>query len=31
MVLMDFAVAEFAAQPRSLEDVFMQVTRGRVQ
>ncbi|MCA9224039.1 MAG: DUF4162 domain-containing protein, partial [Planctomycetales bacterium] len=31
LILADFAVAEFASHSRSLEDVFMQVTKGRVQ
>ncbi len=31
MVLADFTIAEFASQPKSLEEVFMHVTRGRVQ
>lgn len=31
LILADFVVAEFASHSRSLEDVFMQVTKGRVQ
>jgi len=31
MVLAGFQVAEFTAQRKSLEDVFLQVTRGAVQ
>ena len=31
MVLADFRIAEFATHEKSLEDVFMQVTRGAVQ
>ena len=31
MVLADFSIAEFASHAHSLEDVFMQVTRGVVQ
>ena len=31
MVLADFKIAEFGSQPKSLEDVFLQVTRGAVQ
>jgi ABC-2 type transport system ATP-binding protein len=31
MILAEFAVAEFGIEQRSLEDVFMHVTRGVVQ
>ncbi|MEX0792301.1 MAG: ABC transporter ATP-binding protein [Pirellulaceae bacterium] len=31
MILADFKIAEFAAKHSSLEDVFLQVTKGRVQ
>lgn len=31
MILADFPIAEFGAKAKSLEDVFMQVTRGAVQ
>ena len=31
MVLAGFRVAEFGSQQKSLEDVFMHVTRGAVQ
>ncbi len=31
MVLAEFAIAEFGCKPKSLEDVFLRVTEGRVQ